>query len=80
MSWPKGKSRKKTEIGHREYGKKLFTGSLLSLFGAIVSLYCILIANQYCLLIGIFLILIGIIGATSKILDAIPHLIYGRRK
>lgn len=81
MSWTKGKSRKKTEIGHRIYGKRLVTSGLFEIFGVGVSIYCLLIAhNLYCVLIGIILIAIGIIWATSKVLDAIPHLMYGRRK
>ena len=72
MSWSKGKSRNKTTSGHHIYGKRQVTSGLLAIIGIVVS--------QYCLLIGIFLILIGIIGSTYKILDGIPHLMYGRRK
>ena len=76
MSWPKGKSRGKTEKGHHIYGKGQLISGLFTIIGFIVAIWGSY--NNFILIAGIILITVGVIGAVDKIIDGLKHLMYGR--
>ena len=73
MSWPKGKSRKKTAEAHHNLGKRLVIHSSLTIIVAIAGLIL-----KYPFVILLTLIVLA--QAIPKLFEGVEHFMYNRRK